>query len=77
MSSISGSGRFPGGEHGNPLQFSCPENSRTEESGRLPTIDRVAESQTWLKLLSMYTQAILLSFSYLESGHQTKFFIKF
>ena len=24
---IPGSGRFPGGENGNPLQFSCLENS--------------------------------------------------
>ena len=23
---IPGSGRFPGGGHGNPLQYSCPEN---------------------------------------------------
>ena len=23
---IPGSGRFPGGEHGNPLQYSCLEN---------------------------------------------------
>ena len=26
MSSIPGSGRSPGGEHGNPLQYSCLEN---------------------------------------------------
>ena len=26
MGSISGSRRFPGGEHGNPLQCSCLEN---------------------------------------------------
>ena len=43
---IPGSGRFPGGGHGNPLQCSCLENPRTEEPGRLPTTDRVAESQT-------------------------------
>ena len=24
---IPGSGRFPGGGNGNPLQYSCPENS--------------------------------------------------
>ena len=24
--SVSGSGRSPGGGHGNPLQYSCPEN---------------------------------------------------
>ena len=26
MGSIPGSGRFPGGEHGNALQYSCLEN---------------------------------------------------
>ena len=27
MGSIPGWGRFPGGEHGNPVQYSCLENS--------------------------------------------------
>ena len=27
LSSIPGSGRYPGGGHGNPLQYSCLENS--------------------------------------------------
>ena len=27
MGSVPGSGRFPGGGHGNPLQYSCLENS--------------------------------------------------
>ena len=27
LGSIPGSGRSPGGEHGNPLQDSCPENA--------------------------------------------------
>ena len=39
---IPGSGTFPGGGHGNPLQYSCLENlilpSRTEEPGRLQLI---------------------------------------
>ena len=29
------SGRSPGGGHGYPLQYSCLENSMTEEPGRL------------------------------------------
>ena len=33
--SIPGSGRFPGGGHGNPLQYSCLENPWTEETGGL------------------------------------------
>ena len=30
--SIPGSGRSPGGEHGNPLQFSCLEKSHGQRS---------------------------------------------
>ena len=35
---ITESGRFPGGGHGNPLQYSCLENSMTEEPGGLESI---------------------------------------
>jgi len=35
MGLISGLGRSPGGGHGNPLQYSCLENHRTEEPSRL------------------------------------------
>ena len=31
-SSIPGSGRSPGGGHGNPLQYSCPENPMDREA---------------------------------------------
>ena len=30
--SIPGSGRFPAGGHGNPLQYSCLENARDREA---------------------------------------------
>ena len=30
--SIPGSGRFPGGGHGNPLQYSCLENAHGQRS---------------------------------------------
>ena len=41
--SIPGSGRFPGEENGNPLQYSCLENSI--DRGAWPTtVHRVAES---------------------------------
>ena len=33
MCLIPGSGRSPGGGHGNPLQYSCLENPWTEEPG--------------------------------------------
>ena len=35
LGSIPGSGRSPGGGHGNPLQYSCLENPHGQESGRL------------------------------------------
>ena len=37
--SISGLGRSPGGRNGNPLQYSCLENSMTEEICRLQTME--------------------------------------
>ena len=37
VGSISASGRSPRGGHGNPPQYSCLENSRTEEPGGLPS----------------------------------------
>ena len=37
MDSIPGSERFPGGGHGNPLQFSCLENPM--ETGRLQSVE--------------------------------------
>ena len=41
---IPGSGRFPGGGHGNPLQYSCLENPM--DRGAWPvTVHRVAKSQ--------------------------------
>ena len=38
MGSIPGSGRSPGGGNDNPLQYSCLENSMTEEPDRLQSI---------------------------------------
>ena len=43
VGSIPGSGRSPGGEHGNPHQYSCLENPLTEEPGGLWSIG----SQSW------------------------------
>ena len=36
--SIPGSGRFPEGGNGNLFQYSCLENSMTEEPGRLQSM---------------------------------------
>ena len=50
---IPGSGRSPGGGHGNPLQYSCLENSMDRGAWRA-TGHRVTKSQTRLKWLSMH-----------------------
>ena len=54
MSSIPGLGRSLGGEHGNPLQYSCLENPM-DSGAWWATVHRVAKSQTQLKQLN--TQA--------------------
>ena len=47
LSSIPGSGRSPGGRHGNPLQYSCLEDPM--DRGAWPAaVHGVAESQTQL-----------------------------
>ena len=43
--SISGSGRSPGGRHGNPLQYSCLENP-VNRGARWATVHGDAKSQT-------------------------------
>ena len=55
VGSIPGSGRSPGGRHGNPLQYSCLENPMNKGAWRA-TIHGVAKSQTGLKLLSTHTE---------------------
>ena len=51
VSSVTGSGRSPGGGHGNPLQYSCLENPMDRRAWWV-TGHRVAKSQTQLKQLS-------------------------
>ena len=47
--SIPGSGRSPGGGNGNPLQYSCLENSMDREAWWAPWgVPGVAKSQTRL-----------------------------
>ena len=50
---VPGSGRFPGGGNGNPLQYSCWENPMDRGAWQA-TVHRVAQSQTWLKRLSIH-----------------------
>ena len=51
---IPGSGRSPGGGHGNPPQYSCLESS-TDRGAWWATVHRVTKSQTRLKQLSTNT----------------------
>ena len=51
--SITGSGRFPGGGHGNPLQYSCLENPMDGGAG-WATVPGVTKSQSRLKQLSTH-----------------------
>ena len=48
LGSILGLGRSPGGEHGNPLQFSYLENPHGQRS-LWATVHGVAKSQTQLR----------------------------
>ena len=54
IGSIPGSGRFPGGKHLNPLQYSYLENPM-DRGARQATVHRVTKGQTRLKGLSMHT----------------------
>ena len=47
LGSISGLGRSPGEGHGNPLQYSCLENSMNRRAWRA-TVRGVTKSWTWL-----------------------------
>ena len=51
---IHGSGRSPGGEYGNPLQYSCLENPM-DRGARWAAVHRVINSWIQLKRLSTYT----------------------
>ena len=55
LGSIPGPGRYLGGGHGNPLQYSCLENS-IDRGAWKATAHRVTKSQTWLKWLNTHTQ---------------------
>ena len=48
---IPGSGRSPGGRHGNPLQYSCLGNAM-DRGARWDTVHGVARSQMWLSTLA-------------------------
>ena len=47
--SIPGLGKSPGGEHGNPLQYSCLKNPM-DRGAWWATVHRIAKSQTRLRV---------------------------
>ena len=57
--SILGPGRFPGGRHGYPLQYSCLENLM-DKGARRATVHGVAKSWTRLKHLSRQAGMVVL-----------------
>ena len=59
VGSIPGSGRSPGGGHGNSLQDSCLENP-TDRGAWRATVHRVAKSWTQLKRLSTHAHIALV-----------------
>ena len=60
VGSIPGSGRSPGGGHGNPLQHSCLENPMDREAW-WAIVHRVAKSWTRLNRLNAHTSMLLLN----------------
>ena len=56
---IPGSGRSPGGGHGNPLQYSCLKNPM-DRGAWWATVHGVTKSRTQLKQRSMHTFLLLL-----------------
>ena len=66
---IPGSGRSPGGGNGNPLQYSCLENTWAEEPGGLQSVgwqrvrpDSATNTTTTTSVL-WYFQFVLLAYS--------------
>ena len=55
MGSIPGSGKFSGEENGNPLQYSCLENSK-DRGAWWATVYRVAKESDMTEQLSMLRQ---------------------
>ena len=54
MALITMSGRFPGEGNGNPLQYSCLENS-VDRGAWLPTVHAVTKSRTRLSTHAFFT----------------------
>ena len=73
--SIPGSGRSPGGGHGNPLQYSCLENPVDRGAWRA-TVLGVTKSQTRLSNSHTHTHTIELTLIHPACEHWPFFVIK-
>ena len=62
-SSISGSGRSPGEENGNPLQYPCLKNPKDREAWQA-TVQWVAKSREVTKQPHMHAQYLSTAFFY-------------
>ena len=71
--SVPGSGKCPGGEHGNPLQYSCLENPVDRGAWWL-MVHRVTKSWTQLKRISTHTYHIFFIYSFV-SGYLSYFYV--
>ena len=73
LGSISGLGRSPGGDHGNPLQYSCLENlhGQSNLAGYSPWVHAVAKSQT--RLSNRTAQSYWTDVSYTGQLHYWDF----
>ena len=69
LGSIPGSGRSPGGGHGNPLQYSCLENPK-DRGAQWAAVHRVAELDTTEATKQQQQQEFLIYSKY-------KFFIRY
>ena len=65
-----GSGRSPGGGHGNPLQYSCLQNPMDREAWQA-TVHRVEKSWTQLKQLSTHACGYIYIYSIVYIIHYT------
>ena len=68
-----GSGRSPGGDHGNPFQYSCLENI-TDRGAWRATVHGVTKSQTQLKRLSMHVHTRGIQMLSVITGHHSRRF---